>query len=383
MGKGWVRLVGLLAGLTMLAATSSASAFTPAQEQRMQRIAERYRAALDYPGLAIGVWQQGNGGFTTAVGAANLRTGRPLRVTDHFHIGSVTKTMTATLALQLVQRGKLKLHDSIDKYVNGVPLGRLITVRMLLNHTSGLRTGPGSQVGKKLKRNIRRDFTPNRLLRWSVRAPRYGFPGEVWGYSNTGYWLLGKIVKKLTHKPLPLLYRQRIFDRVGMSDTAFRPPRPVPKPAAHGYLGGRGGQPFDVTRMNWSWAWTAGAATSTIRDLGRWAPAVATGDGLLDADTQAKRLQCVPIGRTSGIFAGVRYCLGLFKWPLPSGKYIGHNGEGPGYDTESFYSPDSKVTIVAFGTTDTGEDPVKRSRLDDIGLNGIVPLLAGAATGTG
>ena len=349
----------------------------------MQQIAERYRAALGYPGLAIGVWQRGNGGFTTAVGEANLRTDRPLRAGDHFHIGSVTKTMTATLALQLVQRGRLKLHHAISRYVKGVPLGRLITVRMLLNHTSGLRTGPGRRIGRKLKRNLREGFTPIQLLRWSVRAPRYGFPGELWGYSNTGYWLLGKIVRELTHKPLPVLYRQRIFDRLGMSETAFRPPHPVPEPAAHGYVGGPGGSPLDVTRMNWSWAWTAGAVTSTIRDLGRWAPAVATGDGLLDGNTQSKRIQCVPIGQSSGLFARVRYCLGLFKWPLPSGRYFGHNGEGPGYDTESFYSPDSKVTIVASGNTSTGEDPVKRERLDVIGLNGIVPLLAAAATGRG
>jgi D-alanyl-D-alanine carboxypeptidase len=363
-----------------LIAVPGAGAFTPEQKDQMERIVERYREAVDYPGLVVGVWQQGNGGFTTAVGKADRRTGRRMGRQDHFHIGSETKTMTATLVLQLVQRGRLKLHEPVSDFVHGVPLGRLITIRMLLNHTSGLPTGPGPGVVRQLMHDIHRGFTPSRLIRPRLHATRKGFPGELWSYSNTGYWLLGQIVKKLTHKPLRTLYERRIFDRVRMGQTSFRPPRPVPRPAAHGYIGGPDGVPLDVTRMNWSWAWTAGAVMSTLRDLRRWAPAVATGRGLLDRRTQAQRLRFVPTGLTS-LFRKVKYGLGIFKWPLPSGTFYGHNGEGPGYDTEVFYAPDPKVTIVALGNTSSGEDPVRLRHIDRVGLNGIVPLLAEAAAG--
>jgi len=346
----------------------------------MQRIVERYRHAVDYPGLVVGVWQRGNGGFETAVGKANLDTGRPMALRDRFHIGSVTKTMTATLVLQLVQRGRLKLHEPLDHFVRGVPLGKLITVRTLLNHTSGLPTGPGPGVKRKVNHDIRRAITPRELIRPRLRAPRVGLPGETWEYSNTGYWLLGRIVREVTHKRLHDLYARRIFDRVGMPHSAFRPPQPTPRPAAHGYVGGHHGEPLDITPMNWSWAWTAGAVTSSLHDLKRWAPALATGRGVLNRGTQAKRLRFVDTGLTS-LFSKVKYGLGIFRWPLPSGTFYGHNGEGPGYDTEVFYAPGPKVTIVALGNTSAGMDPISLRHIDRIGLNGIVPLLAAAAAG--
>jgi D-alanyl-D-alanine carboxypeptidase len=368
------------AALAILVAASVASAFSPQQRADMQRIVERYRSAADYPGLVVGVWRKGEGGFTTAVGTGDLRTGQPISTRDHFHIASVTKTMTATLILQLVQRGRIALHEPISHFVHGIPLGRLITIRMLLNHTSGIPTGPGPGVQRKVLADIRRGFSPAKLIRSRVHARRCGFPGDVWCYSDTGYWLLGKVLQKVTHKPLRKLYEERLFDRVGMSHSAFSPRRPVARPAAHGYLGRTSGTPRDVTRMNWSWAWTAGGVTSTLGDLRRWAPTVATGHGVLDKKTQALRLTFVDPG-LEGLFSKARYGLGVLKWPLASGTYYGHDGEGPGYDSETFYAPGPKVTIVALGNTSTGEDPVEERHIDRVGLNGIVPLLGAVATG--
>ena len=364
--------------LALLGAVESASAFTPDQRAEMQRIVEQYREAADYPGLVVGVWREGHGGFTTGVGEGNLGTGEPIRTRDRFHIGSETKTMTATLVLQFVQRGKLELRQPVSDFVHRIPLGRLITVRMLLNHTSGIPTGPGPGIQRKIEHHIRAGFSPSEMIRPRVRARRCGLPGDVWCYSNTGYWLLGQIVKKLTDKPLRRLYQDRLFDRLGMRHSAFRPRRPVPKPAAHGYVGGHHGRPLDVTRMNWSWAWTAGAVTSTLGDLRRWAPAVATGRGVLNRRTQDERLRFVDPG-LQGLFSKVRYGLGVFKWPLPSGTFYGHNGEGPGYDSETFYAPGPRITIVALGNTSLGEDPIRLRHIDGIGLNGIVPLLAAVA----
>src|SRR4051794_2667186 len=202
---GWgVVLAG--ASLTLLALASPASAFTPDQRADMQRIVEQYRKAADYPGLVVGVWRQGEGSFTTAVGTGNLRTGQPISAGDHFRIASETKTMTATLVLQLVQRGRISLHEPVSDFVHGIPLGRLITVKMLLNHTSGIPTGPGPGIARKVLANIRRGFLPTKLIRSRVRARRCGFPGDVWCYSDTGYWLLGQIARKVTDKPLRKLY---------------------------------------------------------------------------------------------------------------------------------------------------------------------------------
>jgi D-alanyl-D-alanine carboxypeptidase len=413
-----VGMAGWLAAAALLLAAPAAFAFTPEQEQRLHQVVEDYREELQYPGLVVGVWQQGQGGFTTAVGRANIASGRSMTTRDHFAIGSVTKTMTATLMLQLVQRGKVKLTDPLSKYVSGVPLGRLITVRMLLNHTSGIHDGPSNGVTLEFFRSPRRSFSLAQLLRRPLRAPRYGLPGALWKYSNTGYWLLGKIVRQVTRKPLPTLYERRVFDRVRLGETSFRPRRAVPAPAARGYLGceppiravvascaGRPpGAAIDTTDWNRSWSFTAGAATATLGDLRRWAPAVATGRGLLNRRTQARRLRftstggptCPPAMPPSGCVLGeageVRYGLGIAKWnldpsrrvaaceseTLPAAALYGHNGAIYGYDAEAWYEPESKLTIVALGNTFTAGDPLRPSRLDGLGLDGLVPCLAAA-----
>jgi D-alanyl-D-alanine carboxypeptidase len=368
---GWA---AVLAVTTLLAAVPAASAFTPEQDAELQRIVEDIREAVDYPGVVAGVWQEGNGGFTTAVGEGRLSPSRPLTVRDHFRIGSNTKTMTATLVLQLVERGRLHLQDSVSEFVRGVPFGRRITIRMLLNHTSGIADGPGNWANRKLKRNLRHNFRVPQLIRRALRDPRTGPPGERWSYSNTNYWLLGEIVREVTDKRLRTLYERRVFDRVGLKETSFHPRRPVPEPAAHGYIGGPGGAPLDVTDMNWSWAWTAGGVSSTLEDLRRWAPALATGRGLLDRRIQAKRLRTVATGIT-GPFV-IDYGLGILEWKLPSGTFYGHDGEGPGYDSVAVYAPELGVTIVAFGNTSSSEDPIRPSPLDQLGIEGLVPLFA-------
>lgn len=359
-----------------LGSPAAAPAFTPGQEQRLQRAVERFRAAVGYPGLVVGLWEEGGGEFTTAVGEGDLATGRPIDVRDHFHIGSQTKAMTATLVLQLVQRGRLHLADPVSKYVRGVPLGRRITIRMLLNHTSGIADGPGNWANRKLKRNLRVNFRIRQLIRRALKLPRTGPPGGPWSYSNTNYWLLGEIVRELTGKRLRALYERRVFDRVGLEETNFHPRRPVPEPAAHGYIGGPGGAPLDVTRMNWSWAWTAGAATSTLEDLRRWAPALASGGGLLSPRIQAKRLRSVNTGLTAFT---IDYGLGIFEWELPSGTFYGHDGEGPGYDSFAIHSPQAGLTIAALGNTSASQDPITRSPFDGVGLEGLVPELAAIA----
>jgi D-alanyl-D-alanine carboxypeptidase len=248
-----------------------------------------------------------------------------MTVGDHFPIDSVTKTMTAALVLQLVQRGKLGLNQPVSKYVGGVPLGRLITIRMLLDHTSGLQTGPGKRVQAKLQRDYRRGFSPERLIRGPVRAPRAGLPGQVWQYSNTGYFLLGMIIERVTQRPLPTLYRQRIFDRIGMDETRFRPRLPLSEPAAHGYVASTSGRPRAAPAT--SPTGIVGAVDGRRRLLnarGSAALGAGTGDGARPARSEdpGEAPSPLPTG-LNGLFQGVGYGLGIFGWPLPPGTFHG------------------------------------------------------------
>jgi D-alanyl-D-alanine carboxypeptidase len=300
------------------------------------------------------------GDFETAVGVANLDTGRPVSLTERFEIGSVTKTFTATLVLQLVERGKLHLNDRLSEYVRGVPHGDEITIRELLNHTSGIHNYPHGLLDAVL-RHPHRTFRPAQLVRRSVRWKRYCPPGDCWVYSNTNYILLGQIIKRVTHQPIAQLYERRIFDPLGMDDTTFMPRRrPVPEPAAHGYIRDPAGRK-DVTDWNLSWGWTAGGAASTLADLRRWAPALATGRGVLSERMQDKRLQFVPIPGE----AGDGYGLGILKLPGgPFGDLLGHDGQPLGYDSYVFYAPSTRVASAALGNTSSSQNPVVRTPFD-------------------
>ncbi len=139
------RGLGLLAALMALALPASASAFTPQQIAGFQEILQLDQQQTGYPGEILGVWQQGNGGFIGTAGVSSLQSSSPISTRDYFRIGSVTKTFTATVILQLAQRGELRLSDHIDRFLDGIPGGHRVTIKRLLNQTSG--SPPGSSTG--------------------------------------------------------------------------------------------------------------------------------------------------------------------------------------------------------------------------------------------
>jgi D-alanyl-D-alanine carboxypeptidase len=363
-------VAGALTLVAFLLGTSYAVAFPPDEEAEMQQAVEQYAAALEYPGIVAGVWQQGQGSYVASTGVADTATDRPPRAHDHARIGSNTKTLTATLVLQLVNRGRLHLADRLSEHVRGIPFGRRITIRELLNHTSGIFTTPSGLIKKFLGRP-HHHFPPTQSIRRAVQDhPRYCPPGECFHYSNTNYLLLGEILKRVTHQRLRDLYERRIFDRVGLDDTYFQPRRPVADPAIHGYVAARSG-PKDTVDWNLTLPCSAGAATSTLADLRRWAPALATGRRVLSERMQRKRLRTVPMPGT----AGARYGLGIMQ----IGSFFGHDGAVPGYDSFVLYSPSLKMTVAAIGNTSVELDPVRHTPLDVDGLINLAEPLVEAA----
>ena len=235
---------------------------------------------------------------------------------------------------------------------------------MLLDHTSGIYDLP-TWVAEKLFTDPHHNWHPGRIIRSDLRQPRYCPPGECWQYSNTNYLLLGKVIESVTSRRPARLYEPRIFDRVGMPDTAFRPRRPVPAPAAHGFAGEAG----ETTGWNFSWIWTAGGAISKLRDLRRWGPALATGQGVLSRRMQRKRLR--PVSAASLGEPGLMYGLGIFEL----NGFYGHDGSVPGYDSLVVHSPSLEMTIVALGNTNAA-DPVFRPPSNPDGLFfGLAPRL--------
>ncbi|RPK94402.1 serine hydrolase domain-containing protein [Streptomyces sp. ADI98-10] len=291
---------------------------------------------------------------TYTAGTGDLATGAPVPVDGQVRIGSNTKTFVAVVVLQLVAERRASLDDSVDTHLPGLVRGegidgRRITVRQLLQHTSGLPEY-SSHLGDEA-----RYYAPRELLATALRYPAEFAPGKSWKYSNTNYVLAGLIVQKITGRPLADEIDRRVVKRVGLRHTYFPAPGDVSirEPHPHGYHQESAGTPLrDVTETDPSWGWAAGQMISTNSDLDRFFGALLAGR-LLPPAQLAQMRSTVPAEAIFG--PGARYGLGLVSRPLPCGGLAwGHGGSFPGYETRGGATDDGRAAHVAVTTQLTG-----------------------------
>ncbi|MCW2952539.1 MAG: putative secreted protease, partial [Conexibacter sp.] len=327
-------VLALACTVAAAAPASAVAQFSASQRAAMRQAVQGAMAAGGYPGMAAGIWVDGHGSWVGARGTSGGTAGRPLHTSDRFRVGSITKTMTATIVLQLVQEHRLRLDERLSRFTSAVPYGGDVTVRQLLDHTSGIPDLAPSTV-LSLVKDPTQTFDVNAVIAAAVAQPRLS-PG--WHYSNTNYLLLGKIVERLTRHSIAHEVRARIVGALGLAHTTFDPGTRLPSPHANGstVLEGRR---LDVTAWTTSYTWAAGSLVSTLGDLRRWARPLAVGT-LLDRGEQRQRLRWV---KTT--IPGIRYGLGIFRW----GDFLGHDGLVFGYDSTMLYSPKLHATVVVLG----------------------------------
>jgi len=312
---------------------------------------------LRIPGALVFVNDPGQGSWATGLGIGNLASRDPMQVHNFMRIGSLTKTFTATVILQLVDQHKLRLDDPVSTYQPEVPNGAHMTIRMLLNMTSGLfNYTDDADFGQTFLSNPYTAWKPNELVAVAFKHPPYFAPGKGFHYSNTNTILLGMIIEQLTHLPAEQAFQHYIFGPLGMHETSL-PPRSssaIPTPHAQGYMYGTDytgqGPTLNVTDWNPSVAWTAGAIISTLHDLKIWAKALATGQ-LLSAATQKERLTwaiCAPI------WFGKPQCYGLGLSDF--GGFLGHNGAIAGFTSWLGYQPQTGATIIVLANLHVAAD---------------------------
>jgi D-alanyl-D-alanine carboxypeptidase len=286
-------------------------------------------------------------------GFANLRTRERLRADHAFRVGSVTKTFVAAVVLQLAAEGVLRLDDSVERWLPGVvPNGGAITLRQLLNHTSGIYDYTNDfELLRTFVSNRLKVWAPSELVAMATRHQPLFAPGTSWAYSNTGYILLGLVVEHATGTTLAEQLRRRIFEPLALTRTSFPDVPTLARPFAHGYLrpgngliATPGGRPADITVYSPSWAWAAGALVSTAADLARFYGALLAGE-LLPAAQLGAMEATVPAG-TEG-----EYGLGLMTVPLSCGAAWGHGGLVFGYTALSFASRDGRHQAVVLVNT--------------------------------
>jgi D-alanyl-D-alanine carboxypeptidase len=304
------------------------------------------------PGVLIGVWAPGKGDWVHAEGVAGFPgapgTGSDLkmRLDDRVRIASNTKTFTAVTVLILAQEGFFKLDDPIDKYVFGVPNGDEVTIRQLLNMTSGVYSFTEDPAfGRRFTRDPLMSMTPQEMI---VIAAEHGPdfpPGTDWHYSDTNYEILGLLIQNVTGQDAGDVIMNRVCYRLGLRDTSFPTTAPMPEPYSRGYVyqgdhGGTGpGSGYkDYTFLNPQVPWTGGAMVSTLGDLRTWAQALGSGS-LLTPEMQKEQFTWVDIPGTDG---KNKYGLGVMELF----GFRGHHGAIFGFNSIILYSPVEKATVV-------------------------------------
>ena len=349
-------LVAVLVSASALAAWGSASEAAsnrlsgPARAE-VERVVRQFKATNQTPGVLVGIWSP-KGNFVAARGVADLATGTPLDPDMQFKIASQTKTFTANLILQLVGEKKVSLDDHISRWVAGVPNGDEITIRQLLNHTSGLADGFTSPT---VQGKVVSGCTVDELLTAEALFPPVAPPGTKWSYSNYGYNLLGRVVELVTKQDLSTALQQRIAKPLGLRRTLLPTSgNGLSAPFTHGYGTGDVGPTQappaadDATSLPASCLWAHGGMVSTLSDMRVWSKALATGALLKPAVWKEAQRDMVPF-----VFAGNYNGPGKWSYGLgfvESGGFIGGEGSFAGYESAAMYSPALKTSIVVAST---------------------------------
>ncbi|MFE6865447.1 serine hydrolase domain-containing protein [Kitasatospora sp. NPDC057692] len=327
------------------------------------------------------VRQNGRRVWRGAAGTSDLATGQPVRPDGRFRIGSVTKSFVSTVVLQLVAEGRLRLDDPVERHLPGlVPNGGAISVRQLLNHTSGLFDyledprffyRDEASLRDWVRGSSRwQDYRPEQLVAVGVAHPPYFAPGQGWHYSNTNYVLAGMLIRKLTGKSWQSEVERRIVKPLHLDDTVFpRSETGVRGPHTHAYAKLAEG-PADITRFNPTVADAAGNGISTPADLNRFHAAL-FGGRLLRPAEQAELKRTVPTGSGHSF-----YGLGVAQADFGCGPLWGHDGGLPGWGTLLFGTADGKRQVALSYNPYAGADP---SGLDAAVVNVAVKTLCGGA----
>ena len=315
------------------------------------------------------------GDWTGSAGVRRL-SGGTVPTNGRFRVGSITKTFVSTVLLQLVAEGRVVLDEPVADYLPRYGFDPRITVRMLLRHESGLfnYTGepnpdgtvePGIPLfGKDFEANRYRTVTPEEMLAVALAKPLRFTPGTEWRYSNTNYIVAGLLIERVTGRPWDVQVRDRILRPLGLRQTVLPGEwTGLPNPHAHGYYTFRdedGLTVLDATRLNPSWAGSAGAIISTTRDLDTFVDAL-LGGRLLPAGLLTQMM-------TPSAFAP--YGLGLEQvdtGPACGGVHFGHSGSIHGYQSYLYSTPDRTNRVEISITTGDADlsDPAVAAGVQD------------------
>lgn len=322
----------------ILLSTSSYTQTDTELAARIRTIIDSIYVADTLPGITAIVSGPGFE-FEYSVGKADISTGRDRKVEDLIRIGSITKTFVATVILQLIDEKKLGLDDPLSKFYPGYPNSENITIRQLLDMTSGIPDYLEDPVVLNSFVKDRTDkYTPKELFDVTMKMTPYFPPGQGWHYSNGNYNILGMLIEKITGNKIEDEITGRIIQPLGLSNTFYPTSPQINGTHSNGYFRDTvSDQLIDVTTLDPSIAWAAGCMVSNLPDLKKYVKALVDGD-LISEDLQKERIKFIDVPGASY----AKYGLGMFSLE----GFMGHNGGLPGFFTTMCYDPALQTIIL-------------------------------------
>jgi D-alanyl-D-alanine carboxypeptidase len=326
----------------------------PDLSSKLQSLFDQLHSQGTFPGGTAGFALADGTSFGIATGLSDRTSKRPMRPSDLMIQGSVGKTYVSAVMLQLVQEGKVGLDDPISRWFGKeewfarLPNARDITVRMLMNHTSGLvRYEFTEEFTGDLSSNPDKVWKPLELVSYILDKDPPFPAGTGWNYSDTNYIVVGMIIEKVTESTYYHQLRKRILEPLDLAST-----HPVEGPVipglSQGYAGNDnpfGGNDAMITEgtfaFNPQFEWCGGGIASTTEDLARWGKMLYEGR-TFDASMLSELLRGVP----ARLGPETKYGLGVIIRTTPLGVAYGHSGFFPGYLTEMMYFPKHKIALA-------------------------------------
>lgn len=364
---------------------------TPDLESKVRKILRK----LQVPGAIVSLRSQVYTPFTLLYGHANLDGKIRVKSNDVFRIGSVTKTFTGIVFLQLYQEGKVKLNDPVSKYLVGIPDGDKITISDIGYMRSGIANYfLNPQVDAAIDRDPLREYIPAELFASGITLPQVFSPGTNFQYSNTNTIILGLIIERLTGKSLAVNITERIIRPLRLRHTVFQEGYRLPRPHMDGYeCQGQDDDDIDppaplvrsnkrhlghnenitiiakrsvrspscppvwnnITDFNMSIAWAAGAISSVISDMHRYAKYAIGKHVFLDRKATHKQRTWMSSRVIEPYGLVESYGFQLIKL----GTFLGHNGSIPGYNTYVLCEIETRTTLVIAVNAQTNCEGVK------------------------
>lgn len=316
----------------------------PAQNENMMEKRILKNAGKPSAGLSLLLIQSNKTVISLNAGFADRKKGIAISTNTHFRIGSITKQFTAAAILRLCEQGKLDLDSTVSKFFPELPHAERITVRMLLNHTSGIKPyteAPGFL--SRVKSPIQRDELVKLICTYE---PEFA-PGEMMKYNNSAYFLAGVIVEKVSGLTLDEFWKKEFFIPLSLAQTGVFSNAHPPTNAAIGYSPNGKKESLDWDML---WAGGAGNLYSTAHDLFFWTEALHSGK-ILSAPFYREMTNLVILPENS---SGLDYGLGLLNTSFKGKKVIGHSGGLDGWSSDAIYFPSEKMVVIALANSSAG-----------------------------